>query len=333
MASAYLQFRELARVFTELSVGPVPIETERTCYRVAAELFEEIDELGLEGLGMSNTDLQEIAQHLAALSAGDSPTERHVRNKLLALAFARLGATDFSCPPTAGVDKGAFYPGVAGAKITLGNLINLDGITQLTVMNWFTFSRTAAFQGLFTRYNDSGAGSVNNQLYCGINNVNQLLFYFDVGGAFVNGSTTLSDNNRYKSTHVFDGTLSGGTNRAKMYLSTRQPDKSYPADAAEAETITGVPGTVPASLAATLVVVNAILGGSQNSSFNNFGGAQQEVRVWINRALTLAELQAETLDANVIVPELWYKFEDGDLTNHGSLGAAFDGVRGTRVTT
>ncbi|MDB4906354.1 MAG: Concanavalin A-like lectin/glucanase superfamily [Gemmatimonadetes bacterium] len=215
------------------------------------------------------------------------------------------------------------FPGTSTDGIDLGNYADINGATQVTIMAWVTPTSLPSNQTVFARLNTDALANRQLQLYLSNTGVPRLAVGDGAANNIAVGTTALVLGTSYKLTAVFDGTLAAA-NRAKLYLSTRQADGSWSADAAEGMTFVG---TIPAALISPAALSAMI--GIRAGAGDAFVGFMTEVRVWNGTALSPAQVQAESLTANPVAASLRYTL-DGNANNTGAT-AGFNGTATTGV--
>jgi hypothetical protein len=218
-------------------------------------------------------------------------------------------------------------PQTTGAGISLGAVTALDGAVNVTATLWLEW-RGAATGYAFGRLDVNSW--LTNQLTIAVHGDGGVVIQISDGSGNANvreavsAAGTMAPGVPTKATMVFDGTQPGNAARLVLYVSTySRALRLWSVDVALPLSFTG---TIPAAL-----ITNPTLGtyiGNHNHGNGPCPGFYDDVRVWVGRSLTLAQVQAETLAVNVIQPSLWYN--GADYTNHGSL-AGFNGAPATTV--
>ncbi|WP_265427112.1 LamG-like jellyroll fold domain-containing protein [Chryseobacterium sp. YIM B08800] len=195
------------------------------------------------------------------------------------------------------------YPGV------LGN-------APRTVEAWIKLPTTTSGENLVTTW---GSDNVNGGRFTvRINNVSGLYkLRIENKGGGINGTVTLSDGNWHHIAVTYDNSLS--TNKYKLYV-----DGSLDTQG-DISTATN-----------TLSLTNMIIGRRINPSFGGFfNGSIDEVRVW-DKALTLAEIQANinyqfcTAPANLVA---YFKMNEGTVNSNNTTVTSINSTAGSYTGT
>lgn len=195
------------------------------------------------------------------------------------------------------------YPGV------LGN-------APRTVEAWIKLPTTTSGENLVTTW---GSDNVNGGRFTvRINNVSGLYkLRIENKGGGINGTVTLSDGNWHHIAVTYDNSLS--TNKYKLYV-----DGSLDTQG-DISTATN-----------TLSLTNMIIGRRINPSFGGFfNGSIDEVRVW-DKALTLAEIQANinyqfcTAPANLVA---YFKINEGTVNSNNTTVTSINSTAGSYTGT
>ncbi|MCD1116511.1 LamG-like jellyroll fold domain-containing protein [Chryseobacterium turcicum] len=180
------------------------------------------------------------------------------------------------------------YPGI------LGN-------APRTVEAWIKLPTTTSGENLVTTW---GSDNVNGGRFTvRINNVSGLYkLRIENKGGGVNGNITLSDGNWHHIAVTYDNSLS--TNKYKLYVDGNLD----------------VQGDI-STATNTVALTNMIIGRRINSSFGGFfNGSIDEVRVW-DKALTLAEIQANKNYEFCTPPtnlKAYFKLNEGTVNSNNS---------------
>lgn len=195
------------------------------------------------------------------------------------------------------------YPGV------LGN-------APRTVEAWIKLPTTTSGENLVTTW---GSDNVNGGRFTvRINNVSGLYkLRIENKGGGINGTVTLSDGNWHHIAVTYDNSLS--TNKYKLYV-----DGSLDTQG-DISTATN-----------TVALTNMIIGRRINPSFGGyFNGSIDEVRVW-DKALTLAEIQANinyqfcTAPANLVA---YFKMNEGTVNSNNTTVTSINSTAGSYTGT
>lgn len=200
---------------------------------------------------------------------------------------------------------------------SVGNMPALDALNRFTIGVWYAQTRPGTvgnFGTLFSRWHTSTAAA--QQLLVDHNNGSGPRFVCcgSAGSvAVASFNVTPTQGRFYKMFWVFDGTLVGNANRLKLFRAEFNP-LTQTWGAVVQLALTFVAAAIPASFLTSSVAVAARIGNFHGETAGQaFTGLIDDIRIWTGRALTQAEIDAETLDTTDAPNFRWDFVDDGAL--------------------
>lgn len=219
----------------------------------------------------------------------------------------------------------------SGDAIVIGDRPEFDGATALTIQGWLRAATGTGYRSIVSKFN---FGSQNCFELAKVGVTQTLRWYIssviNQANHFVTSTAVIpADGNTWLHfVAVFDGSLTGNTNRARLYF-----DSVLDTPSADG-------GTIPAALLATTTDLRIGLY-DPSSAASCWDGEMDEIAIWVNHAASQAQVTelfnggepGDLADYSGGLPDFWYR-ADGDtlptVIDHGAVGA--DGTATAGVT-
>ncbi len=204
--------------------------------------------------------------------------------------------------------------------LELPDVTQLNGASAFTISFWVNQDNSNVLERFFYKINGT-TGAIDQDISIASYNGN---FYFEVGNganSYGSCSSTISTGTWFHVAAVYDGTLTGNSNRMKLYIDGNLITLAYS-------------GTIPATTFNFIGISEYISYPYENSGMGSeyFGGYLDELRIW-NYARSVTQINDDmerTLSGNESGLVAYWKFDENsgqiafDETSnnyHGTLGS------------